>query len=352
MNNQEFRGRGSQMNSPNKFLKNSYVTEHIEGLDEPLLSDSKTRFFKEHPKKVVNKVDSPDVGMYYSINPYQGCEHGCIYCYARNSHQYYGYSAGLDFERNIIIKVNAPGLLEEFFDNPKYVPTPIGLSGNTDCYQPIEKKKEITRRLLEVMLKFKNPVGIITKNSLILRDLDILQEMTKDNLVHVNISITSLNEDLRQKLEPRTSTAKNRMQTVKLLSDKGIPVNVMVAPVIPSLNNTEIPEIIKMAADNGALSAAYTMVRLNGAIGEIFTDWIEKTFPDRAEKVLNQIKECHGGNLNDSRFGTRMRGEGKIAESVAELFHLSREKYMSGRTMPELNCNAFERPVKGQLKLF
>ncbi|MBX9851555.1 MAG: radical SAM protein, partial [Cytophagaceae bacterium] len=217
-----FKGRGAQLNTQNKFLKNAYVTEHIEGLDEPIFSNSKTQFFHENPKKIVNKVDSPDLGLMYSMNPYQGCEHGCIYCYARNSHEYWGFSAGLDFERKIIIKENAPYLLEKYLNNPKYEAYPIMLSGNTDCYQPIERKKEITRKMLQVLWKFRHPVGIITKNSLILRDLDILADLASLDLVHVNVSLTSLNEDLRQKLEPRTASSLNRLKVIEKLSAKNI----------------------------------------------------------------------------------------------------------------------------------
>ncbi|PCJ87556.1 MAG: radical SAM protein [Flavobacteriales bacterium] len=346
-----FKGRGAQFNAANPYLKNELVTEHEEGLDEPLHTNSSTQFFRETPKKIINKVDSPDIGLLYSMNPYQGCEHGCIYCYARNSHQYWGFSAGLDFERKIIIKENAPELLEKQLSHPKWKPQPIMLSGNTDCYQPIERKLKITRKMLEVLLKFRHPVGVITKNSLILRDLDILSEMAKLNLVNVSISITSLDESLRQKLEPRTASAKKRLKNVEELSKAGIPVNIMVAPVIPGLNSFEIPEIIKQSAAHGALSAAYTIVRLNGSIAAIFENWIRKAFPNRAEKVLNQIAECHSGKLNDSRWGTRMKGQGNVAESIAKLFRVSKKKYLKGRSMPPLDLTAFNPPGR-QFELF
>lgn len=352
-NGEDFiKGRGAQLNSRNPYLKNEYVTEHIEGLDEEMISNSKTEFFYENPKKIINKVTSPDLHLMFSMNPYQGCEHGCIYCYARNSHQYWGYSAGLDFERKIIIKKNAPLLLEKALENPKWESMPIMLSGNTDCYQPIERKLKITRQMLQVLLNFKNPVGIITKNSLILRDLDLLKELAKLNLVHVSVSITSLTESLRQQLEPRTATSMQRMKVVETLSNNGIPVNIMVAPIIPSLNSHEIPEIIKQAAERGALSAAYTIVRLNGSIKEIFEDWIKKAYPDRANKVLHQIAECHGGKVNDSRFGTRMRGEGQTAEIIRDLFNGAKKKYMGTLIFPEYNLQIFKRPDKGQLSLF
>jgi DNA repair photolyase len=347
-----FKGRGAQLNTHNKFLKNKYVAEHIEGLDEPLLENSATQLFEETPKKIVSESHSPDLSHMYSINPYQGCEHGCIYCYARNSHEYYGFSAGLDFERKIIIKPNAPELLEQYFNKKNYKPVCIMLSGNTDCYQPVERRLQITRRLLEVFLQYKNPVSIITKNNVILRDMDILTELAAMNLVHVNVSITSLNEQLRQKLEPRTVTATGRLSVVQKLSEKGIPVRVMAAPIIPGLNSNEVPNIIKAAADRGALAAGFTMVRLNGSVAEIFSDWIYKAFPDRAEKVLNLIKSCHDGNLNDSDFGRRMSGEGKVAESIHQMFKMACKRFMAGREMPEYDYSLFV-PKKGkQTSLF
>src|ERR1700749_84960 len=234
-----FKGRGAQVNTHNKFLKNKYVADHIEGLDEPLLANSKTQFFEENPKKIVSESNSPDLSHMYSINPYQGCEHGCLYCYARNSHEYYGFSAGLDFERKIVVKHNAAELLEQYFNKKNYEPVGILLSGNTDCYQPLERKLKISRSLLQVFLQYRNPVSIITKNNVILRDLDILTELGKMNLVHVNVSITSLTEQLRQKLEPRTVTATGRLAVIQKLSEQGIPVRAMAAPVIPGLNSNE-----------------------------------------------------------------------------------------------------------------
>lgn len=346
------KGRGAQFNPPNPYLKNEYVTEHPEGLDEPLLSNSKTEYFTEHPKKIINPVESPDLGLSYSMNPYQGCEHGCIYCYARNTHQYWGYGAGLDFERKIIIKENAPEVLARQLENPKWEVRTIMLAGNTDCYQPIEQKMQLTRRMLQVLLQYRHPVSIITKNALILRDLDLLTQLNKLNLVHVNISITTLNEDLRQKLEPRTATAPKRLAVVQQLAAAEIPVNVMVAPIIPGLNDHEIPELIKKAAENGAASAAYNIVRLNGSIGSIFTDWIHKNYPDKASKVLSQIAACHGGHLNDSVYGRRMAGEGKFAEAIRALFQISKQKYMSGRSMKPYNYSLFCTKTGKQLPLF
>jgi DNA repair photolyase len=347
-----FKGRGAQVNTHNKFLKSKYVLEHVEGLDEPLLENSVTQLFEEIPKKIVSESNSPDLSHMYSINPYQGCEHGCIYCYARNSHEYYGFSAGLDFERKIIVKRNAPELLEEYFNKKNYQPVCIMLSGNTDCYQPVERKLEITRSLLALFLKYKNPVSIITKNNVILRDLDIISELAKLNLIHVNVSITSLDEQLRQKLEPRTITASGRLSVIQKLSENGVPVRVMAAPIIPGLNSNEVPGIIKAAADRGALSAGFTIVRLNGSIAEIFTDWITKAFPNKAEKVLNMIRSCHDGQLNDSDFGRRMSGEGKIAESIHQMFKMACNRFLDGREMPAYNYDLFV-PKKGkQTNLF
>lgn len=353
MQSDYFKGRGAQLNIHNPFLSHAYVQEHVEAQDEPYLTHIPTEFLQEYPRKIVNKVSSPDIPMDWSLNPYQGCEHGCIYCYARPTHQYWGYSAGLDFERKIIIKENAADLLKEKFASPHWEPAPIMLSGNTDCYQPIERKKELTRKILAVCAEFRHPISIITKNSLILRDLDILSELNSRDLVHIAISITTLDEDLRQKMEPRTASVANRLETIRQLSQAGIPVSVMVAPIIPGLNNHEVADIIKEAADRGARSAGYTMVRLNGPVGELFEDWVRKSFPDRAEKVLNQVSGAHGGKLGDSRFGTRMRGEGKMAETVRDLFQIAKKRYMAGRIIPPYNLQAFRRPhPQGQLSLF
>jgi len=346
------KGRGSQLNTLNKFLSNKYVQDHIEGLDEPMLENSATQFYEESAKKIVSETHSPDLGDMYAVNPYQGCEHGCIYCYARNSHEYYGFSAGLDFERKIILKRNAPELLEQYLNRKNYVPVTIELSGNTDCYQPIERKLGITRELLKVLLKYRNPVSLITKNNLILRDLDLLTDLGKMNLVKVNISITTLDEQIRQKLEPRTVTGTGRLNVIQKLSNAGVPVRVMIAPIIPGLNSNEIPEIIKAAADKGATSALFTLIRLNGSVAEIFTDWIHKAFPDRAEKILNQIRECHGGYLNDSQFGRRMKGDGHVAEAIQQLFTLSVKRYIGHNKAPQLDHTLFISKYGQQTSLF
>ncbi len=350
------KGRGAQLNTPNKFFELSHEMRddfleycRIEGEQA---DKNRTQYIDVFPKTIINKVTSPDIGMTYSMNPYQGCEHGCIYCYARNSHEYWGYSAGLDFERKILIKKDAPKLLENKLKSKSWKAHPIIMSGNTDCYQPAEKKFQITRKCLEVFLKYKHPVGFITKNALITRDLDILKELAKDNLVGVNVSITTLSEETRRILEPRTATIKKRLETVKILSENGIPVNVMLAPIIPSINSHEILALAKAASDNGALSIAFTIVRLNGAIGQIFTDWIKKTLPERADKVLHQIENCHGGTLNDSRYGIRTKGEGKIAEQIHSLIKIARKKYFADKNFPKLNIHLHEHYKTRQMRLF
>lgn len=346
------KGRGAQIQTHNKFLAHKRVTEHVEGLDEENDDKFHTQYLVENAKNLVNKVTSPDVGMGYSANPYQGCEHGCVYCYARNTHEYYGFSAGLDFESKIMVKKNAPELLRKCFDNPRWEPNVVVFSGNTDCYQPAERKFEITRKLLEICLEYGNPMSIITKNALVLRDIDILQELAKKKIGSVNLSITSLKEETRLKLEPRTATAKRRLQTVNELSKAGVPVRIMAAPMIPFINSFELPTILKAAADNGAVDAGYTFVRLNGSIGEIFTDWIKQQFPDHAERVLANIRNSHGGKLNDSVYGKRMRGEGEMAEMIGQQFRQLRARLFKDRQMPETDYSVFKRPDKGQLSLF
>jgi len=356
MNNDAIKGRGAQKNVHNRFFELKHETRddflefcRKEGEDA---DPNKTLYLETFPKTIVNKVTSPDVGMLYSMNPYQGCEHGCIYCYARNTHEYWGFSAGLDFERRILIKKNAAQLLEAKLKSKNWKAHPIVMSGNTDCYQPAEKKFKITRQCLEVFLKYRHPVAIISKNALVLRDLDIIKELAKDNLIGMNVSITSLSEKTRRILEPRTATIKKRLKVIKTLSDNGIPVNAMLAPIIPSINSHEILPLAKTVAEHGAVSCAFTVVHLNGAIGEIFTDWIKKTMPDRAEKVLHQIRECHGGTLNDSRFGVRKRGDGKIAEQLHSLMRLARQKYFKDKTRTKLNTDLFEQYKTGQITLF
>lgn len=339
-------GRGSQLNTPNKFSSYDTVTEFIEGLDEPLVQEVITRVYREYPSNVVNKVTSPDVGMIYSVNPYQGCEHGCIYCYARNSHEFWGFSAGLDFESRLVAKMNAPQKLSDAFHHKTWKGLPISLSGNTDCYQPIERKYRLTRELLKVCLKYKNPVGIITKNQLILRDLDLLKQLADYHLVTVMVTVTSTDEQIRRVLEPRTTTYANRLKVIETLALAGIPTGVMVAPIIPGLTNYHIPKVLKAAGSAGASSAGYTMLRLNGQVETLFTDWVHKTYPDRAEKILKQVAACHGGKVNDSQFGRRMKGDGVLAESIQRLFQTSRDQYITHTPVYHLTSEHFCRPAR------
>ena len=350
------KGRGAQINTKNRFFEFNHeqrddFLEFCRLNGEPA-DDYRTSYLPIYPKTLVNMVKSPDVGMKYSMNPYQGCEHGCVYCYARNTHEYWGYSAGLDFERQILVKQDTPDLLHRFITRKNWNAYPIVLSGNTDCYQPAERRYKITRRCLEIFLKYKHPVAIITKNALILRDLDIIKELAKDDLISISVSITSLDDKIRRLLEPRTAAIQKRLRTVQTLASNGIPVNVMMAPIIPAINSHEILDLGKASAEAGALGFNHTIVRLNGAIGAIFRDWIKQSLPDRADKVLNQIASCHGGTLNDSRFGKRMRGEGEVAKQIHRLVTLVKQTYFRDKRMPELNCNLHASYKSGQLRLF
>lgn len=344
-------GRGAQMNTKNRFLKDEKSKEHTEAIDDWEETNVATQYQEQEVKSIVNKVESPDVGMMYSMNPYAGCEHGCIYCYARNVHEYWGYSAGLDFERKIIVKVNAPKLLRKFLMHPKWDATPIMLSGNTDCYQPAEQTYRLTRGLLEVCNEFNQPVGILTKNSWILKDKDVLQEMAKKRIVSAMVSITSFNEDLRRVMEPRTTTAKQKLKVINELSTAGVRMGIMMGPMIPGLNEHEMQRIMKAARDNGATFTAYTFIRLNGAIKFLFHDWLYKNFSDRADKVWHHIEHSHDGKVNDSRWGVRMRGEGPIAKLVADQYKKYGKLYGMNAEEWSLDRSLFRRPGQ-QGKLF
>ncbi|RYZ17092.1 MAG: PA0069 family radical SAM protein, partial [Chitinophagaceae bacterium] len=323
----------------------------VEGIDEWVEASVQTQFIEVQAKTLVNKVESPDVGMLYSMNPYQGCEHGCIYCYARNSFEYLGFSAGLDFESKIHVKQNAAQLLRQFLQHPKWTCVPLSLSGNTDCYQPAERRFRLTRSLLEVCLEFNQPVGIITKNAGVLRDADLLQQLAERRLVSVIMTITSLEEDLRRVLEPRTTTGAQRLRTIEALSKIGVQTGVMLGPMIPGLNEQEMPAILKAASEAGATFSAYTFIRLNGAVKLLFHDWLYKNFPDRADKVWHFIESAHGGRVNDSEFGRRMRGEGNIAQLVADQYKAYTRKYGFHHERLGLDCTQFRRPGE-QMKLF
>jgi len=351
MNSNYLKGRGSQINPHNKFDQ-KYYGETIQELVNGEGLSIKTKFLKTHAKTIVNEVKSPDISLMYSMNPYQGCEHGCTYCYARNTHQYWGYSAGIDFESIIFIKENAPELLEKKLKSKSWRAAPIMLSGNTDCYQPIEKKLGITRKILEVFWKYRHPVGIISKNSLMLRDIDLLHKLNKENLLKVSVSLNTLNDKLRQKLEPRASSVNNRLKLINHLSAAGIYVNVMVAPMIPGLNTHEIPNLLHKIKSLGASDATYITLRLNGEVAIIFKDWLNKNFPERTDKIINQVSNTHGGRLSDSRFKVRMKGEGKISEILIQQFKLTKKKLGLGMVKKEFNVDIHELHKSNQMKLF
>lgn len=343
------KGRGAAYNPKNRFLSDDLTWEegYQPGADEKV----RTKYIDIFPKTIINKVPSPDVPSDFSVNPYQGCEHGCSYCYARTTHEYWGYGAGLEFESVILVKKKAPDLLRNSFEKTSWRGGSLMISGNTDCYQPAERKFEITRKILQVCAEYNNPVGIITKNNLVLRDIDILATMAKKNLAIVNISLNTLDESFRRKLEPRTASVSGRLKAIEELSAAGIPVNVLMAPLIPGINGHEVLCLMEEVANRGASSAGYIVLRLDGSLQEMFTNWLEIHYPDRKQKVLNQVAAAHGGTVNDNRFGTRMKGEGKLAEQINKSYHLGNRKFFSDRSIPKLDSSKFSRP-SSQTSLF
>ncbi|WP_116789924.1 PA0069 family radical SAM protein [Flavobacterium psychrotrophum] len=350
MKKETIKGQGAVQNIHNLFLKNRYEKSiYDDDFEEEI---AKTEILEVFPKSIVNPVKSPDLSMAYSMNPYQGCEHGCAYCFARPTHEYWGYSAGVDFERKIMVKKNAPELLEQFFKKRGYKPESILMSGNTDCYQPIERKLQITRKLLQVFLDYRHPVDVLTKNALVTRDIDILKQLAEKNLVTVSLSIPTVNEELRRKLEPRTSSVNTKLQAIETLSQNGIPVHVMVAPIIPGLNSMEILNTVKVITEKGASSFGYTLVRLNDTVEPIFIDWLEEHYPDRRDKVLNQIASMHGGKLGEKNVAKRKKGEGNIADMIHTTFKIARQKYFNNKGIPDLRTDLFDGTKGEQLRLF
>jgi DNA repair photolyase len=344
------RGRGTGSNPTNRFEKRS--VELDPGEADPTAPLPRTQFFKDTSRTVIAKNDSPDLGFERSINPYRGCEHGCVYCYARPYHEFLGFSAGLDFETKILVKEDAPDLLREELASPKWTPQVIAISGVTDAYQPAERRYALTRRCLEVLADFRNPTILITKNHLVTRDIDLLADLARHGAAAVVLSITTLDPALARILEPRTSMPARRLAAVEALAKAGIPVGVNVAPVIPGLTDAEIPAILKAAAKAGASFASYSVVRLPHAVKELFTEWLEQHYPDRKIKVLNRIRGVRDGGLNDPKFGSRMSGEGVYAEQIGALFELSRKKAKLTGAQPGLSAAAFRRPPGPQLTLF
>lgn len=347
---QNINGRGAAENPANRFERLAYEPDP-ESLD-PNESHPRTQVFKDSSRTILAFNESPDIGFDASINPYRGCEHGCIYCYARPTHEYLGFSAGLDFETKIFVKTEAPALLREALSSSKWVPQTIAISGVTDPYQPLERQFRLTRGCLEVLAEFRNPVFVITKNHLVTRDSDILAKLAQHQATAVFLSITTLDETLTGTLEPRTSRPQRRLDAITALSQAGIPVGVMVAPVIPGLNDHEIPDILSAAQRAGALYAGYILLRLPHGVAELFEDWLSRHYPNRTKRVLNRIRSMRGGKLYDSRFKSRMRGEGVFAEQVANLFSVSCTKANISKHSPRLSTASFRRAEGSQLSLF
>lgn len=344
------RGRGSSDNPANRFegVYTDYELDEETG-EKP---SQKTKLIPDDTKEVLSKNSSPDIPFTYGLNPYRGCEHGCIYCYARPTHEFLGFSAGLDFESRIMVKYDAPKKLQSKFASRKWKPAPVVMSGVTDPYQPIERNLKITRGCLEVFAKSRNPVSIITKNYLVTRDLDLLEELAKYNGVHVTLSVTTLDRDLARVMEPRTSQPPRRIKAIKELADAGISVGVNVAPIIPGLTDHECVDILEAAREAGASQAGYTIVRLPYGVKDLFANWLDQHFPDRKQKVLNRIKNMRDGKLNKSEFGARFTGEGPFANQIKDLFAIHTQRLDFNRDGIKLSTTYFKRLSEGQLNLF
>ncbi len=349
--NPALHGRGASWNPANRFDGHDYVAD-IEDAPEPNATGVPCSYLDDHTRSILSHNDSPDVGFDVSVNPYRGCEHGCIYCYARPTHEYLGYSAGLDFETKILCKRDAPQLLRKELSSTHWVPRVIAMSGVTDPYQPIERKLRLTRGCLEVLAEFRNPVGIITKNRLILRDRDLLGQLSAEQAAMVHISLTTLDLDLNRVLEPRTSSPAQRLEAIRGLTKAGIPTGILIAPVIPGLTDHELPTLLEAAAEAGARWAGYTMLRLPRAVAPLFEHWLAQHFPDRKGKVLNRIRDLRDGTLNDPEFGSRMRGHGPFAEQTRNFFRIACAKHGLNETAIELSTAAFHRPGGEQMEMF
>jgi DNA repair photolyase len=346
-------GRGAAHNPPNRFDPIDVVWDDDSTVDPADAPAPQTVFLRDASRTILATNDSPDVMIEASINPYRGCEHGCIYCYARPTHEYFGLSAGIDFETKIFVKERAPELLRAELMRKSYTPKVVSISGVTDCYQPIERKLQITRKCLEVLAEFRNPVGVITKNHLVTRDADLLAEMGKLNLSIAILSVTTLDNDVQRVLEPRTATPARRLAAIETLAKAGVRVGVMVAPVIPGLTDHEMPAILKAARDAGAVFAGYVPVRLPFALATMFEDWLEKHFPQRKAKVLGRIRDIRGGKLNDSEFHSRMSGQGPMAEQLSQMFDLAKRRAgYPTEAFPPLSKDHFRRPPGPQMTLW
>jgi len=351
------RGRGTAGNPPNRFERSWH--ERDPEADDPDRAEPDaepapaTEFLPDTSRSIVARNDSPDIPFEASINPYRGCEHGCSYCFARPFHEFLGYSAGLDFETKILVKHDAPALLRKALSAPKWTPTPLSMSGVTDPYQPVERRLRITRGCLEVLAEFRNPVGVVTKNRLVARDADLFAALAADGAAAVFLSVTTLDPDLARRLEPRASTPSARLAAVETLARAGVPVGVMVAPVIPGLTDHEMPSILAAAARAGARHAGYVPLRLPMAVATLFEDWLERHAPGQKEKVLGRIKSLRSGKLNDARFGDRMRGSGALAALLDTVFQTACRREGLNREKLRLSTAAFRKPDPGgQLRLF
>lgn len=344
------KGRGSSDNPINRF-EGHYVDYELdeESGEKP---SQKTQLFKDDTKNIISFNKSPDIPFDAGLNPYRGCEHGCIYCYARPYHEYLGFSVGLDFETKIIVKYDAPELLRKTLMSPKWKPQVIAMSGITDIYQPLERKLEISRRCLEVLAEFRNPVGIITKNHLVTRDIDHLKELVEHNCIRVMISITSMDKKLTEIMEPRTSRPARRFLAIEKLAEAGIPVGVNVAPIIPGLTDHECADILKSAADAGASRAGYTILRLPYKVKDIFVDWLEQHFPDRKEKIQNRLLDMRGGKLYNAEFGNRMKGEGIYSKQIKDVFQIQTQKLGLNKHRYKMTTDNFIKSSGEQLDLF
>ena len=348
------RGRGTATNESGR-----YERFRLENFDDGWnsledLPGLKTQVTIETPRTIITRNDSPDIGFDRSINPYRGCEHGCAYCFARPTHAYLGLSPGLDFETRLFAKPNAHELLEKELAAPNYKPRTIAMGTNTDPYQPVERTHRITRRILEVLNRYNHPVGIVTKNHLVTRDIDILKPMAEKGLVKVALSVTTMDRKLARAMEPRASTPERRLEAILRLSEAGIPAAVMTAPVIPGLNDSEIEQILAASAAAGAREAGYVMLRLPLEVRDLFVDWLNRNVPDRAGRVMSLVRQMRGGKDYDSDFGTRMRGNGPIAWAVGRRFEIAAEKNKLNRERSTLRADLFEKPLKrgAQLALF
>ena len=349
MSSGKLRGRGAASNPANRFERLSYQVSDWDECDDPL---RQTILLKDDTRTIINYNDSPDVGFSASINPYRGCEHGCIYCFARPNHEYLGFSAGLDFETKILVKENAAQLLRRELSSPKWEPQVIAISGVTDAYQPIDRRLQLTRRCLEVLVEFQNPVVIITKNELVKRDIDLLAKLARLDGALVFVSVTSLDGDLAGELEPRASQPLRRLAAIEALSAAGIPTGALVAPVIPGLTDHEMPRILTAVARAGAVAAGYVPLRLPYGVAPLFEEWLTLHRPLQKDKILNRIREIRGGRLNDPNFGSRLQGTGAYAEHLSELFEVSCRKAGLNSRRPVLSAAAFRRPGSVQMSLF